>query len=74
MIALVVLINTALPLPRTLGLGVDMTLIIIVPLVCILVRIQHVSILQAIASLRIVPIPTVVASILDVLTLVLPSG
>jgi hypothetical protein len=72
-IALIILINTALPLPRTLGLGVGMTIIIIVALVYISVRVLHVSVLKVVAPWRIVPIPTNVVSILDVLTLMLPS-
>src|ERR1700735_346413 len=74
LIALVVLINTALPLPlpRALGLGIHLSIITIVALIEVLVRIWHISVLDAIASWRIVLMPTTVAGIMDVVTLMLP--
>lgn len=76
LIALVVLINTALPLPlpRALGLGIHLSIITIVALVEILVRIWHISVLDAIASWRIVLMPTIVAGIMGVVTRMLPSS
>jgi hypothetical protein len=72
-IALIILINTALPLPRTLDHGVSMTIIIIAALVYTFVRVLNASVLKVVALSRIVLIPTKVVSILDVLTLILPS-
>src|SRR5271170_762016 len=78
LIALVVLINTALPLPlplpRALGLGIHLSIITIVALIEILIRIWHISVLDAIASWRIVLMPTTVAGIMDVVTMMLPSS
>jgi len=76
LIALVVLINTALPLPlpRALGLGIHLSIITIVALIEILVRIWHISVLHAIASWRIVLMSTTVAGIMGVVTMILPSS
>ena len=76
LIALVVLINTALPLPlpRALGLGIHLSIITIVALIEILVRIWHISILDSIASWRIVLMPTTVAGIMGVVAMLLASS
>src|SRR5271154_1123395 len=76
LIALVVLINTALPLPlpRALGLGIHLSIITIVALIEILVRIWHISILDSIASWRIVLMLTTVAGIMGVVAMLLASS
>src|SRR2546423_13805033 len=65
-IAFIVMINAALLLPGTPEVGVFISIVIIVALIHILVRIGHISILHTTSSSRIVPIPMIVAPLLEI--------